>query len=143
MGDHLCHAEAMDPWHREIVELHDFFEAYFLGTIASTDVGRLRLALSDDFTIVNPAGVTSSRDEVEAAIVAAHGHSADLRITISDARLLVDDGDTLVARYVENHELSSGSNHRLSTVVFRRDGGAPNGLRWCTVHETWLAATRE
>jgi len=132
----------MDAWHREIVELHDFFEAYFLGTLPADDVHRLDV-LADDFTFVGPDGSRSTREQTVGAITAGHAHTESLRITVTDAELLVDGGDTVVARYVENHELSSGSNHRVSTVVFSRDDAAPNGLSWRTVHETWLEGTRE
>ena len=128
----------MDEWHREIVELHDFFEAYFLGALAATDVDRLRMALADDFTFISPTGAASTRVEVEAAIVAGHHHTAELNITITDAQLLVESDQIVVARYVENHEMAAAANHRISTVVFSRDAAAPNGLRWRTVHETWL-----
>jgi len=128
----------MDAWHREIVELHDFFEAYFLGNLAAEDVGRLQVALAGDFTFINPTGAASTRGEVEAAIVAGYSHATQLRITITDAQLLVESDEIVVARYVENHEMAAASNHRISTVVFSRDEAAPNGLRWRSVHETWL-----
>lgn len=133
----------MDAWHREIVELHDFFEAYFLGALAIDAMDRLHAALASDFTIVGPDGRISTRAQTDAAIVQGHAHTQDLSISITDAELLSDDGGTIVARYVENHALAAGSNHRLSTVVFVPDDAAPNGLRWKTVHETWLAGTRE
>ncbi len=58
-------------------------------------------------------------------------------ITVTEPRLLLDAGDTLIASYVENHQLADRSNHRVSTVVFTTDAGSPNGLRWRRVHETW------
>ena len=59
-------------------------------------------------------------------------------IEIRSARLLVDRPDVVVARYVEHHEATDAATDRLSTVVFERVQGSPNGLRWRTVHETWL-----
>ena len=129
----------MDKWRQEIEELHDVFETYFLGTTDSLD--RVEAVLSDDFTIVGPHGVTSSRADTVKALRAGHAHTSSLRITITDARLLVAEADVLVASYVENHELATGTNHRQSTVVFSQagaDGAAPNGLLWRRVHETWL-----
>ena len=137
-----CNTRPMDPWHREILDLHDFFEAYFLGTAPVDELDRLEAALADDFTIVGPHGVESSRVETVDSIRAGHGHSSHLRITVTEARLISDDDDTVTARYVENHELADRTNHRLSTVVFVRSADAPNGLRWRTVHETWIESLR-
>jgi hypothetical protein len=128
----------MEAWHREIVELHEFFEGYFLGTIGADDIGRLEAALAADFTIVGPGGGESTRAQTVAAIREGHAHRSQLEVTITDARLLVDRPDVVIARYVEHHQLGDTMSERLSTVVFTREPGAPNGLRWRTVHETWL-----
>lgn len=128
----------MEAWHREIVELHKFFEGYFLGTIGVDDVERLEAALAIDFTIVGPGGGVSTRAETVAAARGGHGSASQLGITIIGAHPLVDESDVVVARYVERHESADGTTSRLSTVVFTRDPGAPNGLVWRTVHETWL-----
>jgi hypothetical protein len=128
----------MEAWNREIVELHEFFEGYFLGAIDADDVGRLEAALAPDFTIVGPGGRESTRAQTVAAIREAHAHTSRLKVTITDARLLDDLPDVVIARYVEHHELAGTTNERLSTVVFSRAPEMPNGLRWRTVHETWL-----
>lgn len=127
----------MEAWHREIIELHEFFEGYFLGAIRADDVGRLEAALAPDFTIVGPGGGESSRAQTVAALRDGHAHTSQLAITITDARLLAELPDAVVARYVEHHEGAGAGSDRLSTVVFSRAPDAPNGLRWRTVHETW------
>ncbi|MEM9893476.1 MAG: DUF4440 domain-containing protein [Actinomycetota bacterium] len=129
----------MDAWHREIDELHAFFEAYFLGTTDSMD--RVEEALADDFTIVGAHGLTSDRVATVDAIRDGHEHMRSLRIVCSRHRLLAETDDVVVAAYVETHELADKTNHRQSTVVFRRDDDGPNGLRWVRVHETWLTDT--
>lgn len=126
----------MQPWHREIDDLHAVFEAYFLGTVDALD--RVEEVLADDFTLVGAHGVTSDRAATMAAIRDGHGHTEALRIVCSGHRLLWEADDVIVAAYVETHELADRSNHRQSTVVFRRDATAPNGLRWVRVHETWM-----
>ena len=126
----------MDDWQREIDELHAFFEAYFLGTNHSMD--RVEQALAPDFTMVGAHGVTSDRAATVAAISDGHGHTQSLRIVCSEHRLLAETDELVVAAYVESHELAERSNHRQSTVIFRRDAAAPNGLLWVRVHETWL-----
>ena len=128
----------MEAWHREIVELHEFFQGYFLGTIDADDVGRLEAALAADFTIVGPGGGVTARADTVAAVRGGHASATQLRITVIGAQLLVDGPDVVVARYEEHHESANGATGRLSTVVFTRESDAPNGLRWRTVHETWL-----
>lgn len=123
-------------WQAEIEELHQVFEAYFLGTIDTLD--RVEQALAPDFTIVGPHGVEATRVETLEALRAGHAHTKSLAITVTDAALLFETPDVLIARYVENHQLAERTNHRLSTVVFTPDDAAPLGLSWRRVHETWL-----
>ena len=132
----------MEPWHLEIIELHEFFERYYLGALDADDVGRLEVALAPDFTIIEPGGGEWSRDQTVVAIRNGHAHTSHFRISIADARLLIDLPGLLVARYVEHQELADTITDRLSTVVFTRTPDAPNGLRWRTVHETWLSVER-
>lgn len=128
----------MQPWHAEVVELHEFFEQYFAGALPGDAIGRLESALAPEFTIVSPAGVESSRAETIAAITSAHGSRDDLRMSIESPRLLVDGAASILARYVEVHHTGDGERRRVSTVAFRRDVDGPNGVRWQSVHETWL-----
>ena len=132
----MGHDETMANWQIEIEELHDIFEAYFLGKLDSLE--RVEAALAATFTIVGPHGIESTRADTMLALRAGHGHTSSLRITISDPVLLLETPDIVMARYIENHQLADRTNHRLSTVVFTRSESAPNGLQWCRVHETWL-----
>jgi len=122
-------------WREEIDELHAFFEAYFLGTESSLE--RVEAALAPDFTMVGTNGVESDRESTMRMILAGHGHTVNLSITTSDHRLILQSGDTVVATYIEQHELSDGGTRRLSTVIFTADAAAPNGVLWLRVHETW------
>ena len=128
----------MESWQREIDELHEFFEAYFLGTIDAAETGRLEASLAPDFTFIGPDGAEADRAGTIAAVTGGHAHTSSLKITITDARLLVDSSDVVICRYVENHELADRTNHRVSTVVFSKDADGSNGLKWRAVHETWL-----
>lgn len=126
----------MDPWLREVIELHDYFEAYFLGEVDGLD--RVESALAPDFTMAGPSGSTSSRAETIAMIEAGRAHTESLKMTITEPQLLLEDHATLVATYVENQQWSDASNQRLTTVVFGKDSSAPNGLLWRRIHETWI-----
>jgi len=125
-----------DSWKAEIIELHELFEAYFLGTTDSLD--RMERVLADDFTFVGPDANTTDRAGTIAAVKAGHAHTESLVIRTVEHNLVLEDGAIVVAEYVEEHELASRTNRRLSTVVFSRENAAPNGLLWRRVHETWI-----
>ena len=126
-------------WRNEIDELHAFFEVYFLGR--TDDLGRAEAAFGAGFTFAGPDGNVRSRAEVVDMLRNGHAHTDDLVITTGDHRLLFESDSVVVATYTEHHELSDRSNHRLSTVVFVPDDGAPNGVRWHHVQETWIEST--
>lgn len=128
----------MEPWHIEVVELYEFLEGYFLGKIDIDDVSRLESALDPDFSIINPEGEVSSREDTISTVRKAHGYVPRLKITITEPTLLTKTSEVVVARYVENHKRIDGASHRWSTVVFIQDDRALNGLRWRTLQETWL-----
>ena len=129
-----------EPWHREIVELHEFFEELFLGTTDS--LARADAALADEFTMAGPHGIVSPRETVMSQLEAGIAHTTELTILIEEPRLLCETDDLVVAEYVEVHQLREGrGNRRRTTVVFRKDPDGPNGLRWLRAHETWIEPT--
>ena len=130
----------MDAWEREIVELHEFFEGYFLGT--RSDLERVDAALAHDFTMAGPDGSLAGRAATLSAIRSGANTHQELRILVTQSRLIAESAELVVAEYIETHELPSVDNHRRSTVTFRRDPEGPNGLRWVRVHETWLDRER-
>lgn len=123
-------------WRAEIIELHELFEAYFLGRTDSLD--RVEEALHAEFSIVGPNGGVSDRAATLEMLRRGHAHTDSLVISTLDHTLLHQTDEVLVASYIERHELSAATNDRLSTVVFAIDPAGPNGLRWLRVHETWL-----
>ncbi len=123
-------------WQREIIELHETFEAYFLGAIS--DLDRVDVALAEDFTFVGPDANVASRAATLAALEAGHAHASSLEIRTVDHQLVLEDGDVLIAEYIEEHVLADRTNRRRSTVIFSTSTTAPNGLVWRRVHETWI-----
>lgn len=124
-----------EGWSREIVDLHVQFQRYFRGEIDSLD--RVAATLADDFRIVDPRGLEHDRDATLSAIGAGHGREATIVISTLDHRLFLETDDVVVAGYVEQQEADGKLTRRLSTVVFRRDPAAPNGVVLVRVHETW------
>jgi hypothetical protein len=124
----------------EIEALHDVFEAWLSGTCPNTDTAfaRIQKALAPTFQLIHPEGRWMARSDILGGLRDNHGGQPDLTIDIRNVQVL-DAGDVLVvAAYEEWQEAPDATDARQSTVVFRRDPEAPNGLRWHHVHETWL-----
>lgn len=129
-----------DPnWQREVDELHQFFQALFLGEIDSVD--RADVVFGSDFTFVGPDGSLATRAEVLAQLEAGRGHTSQLLIGIEGHRTIADSRTVIVGEYIEVHQFADGGNRRRTTVVFVVDPDAPNGVRWCHAHETWLPSS--
>lgn len=132
---------SLPPWHREIVELHDFFQEWLGGALPATDAAYARLVdtQAPEFTIVTPGGELIEGPRLLAQLRAAHASRPGWRMWIENAELRFAQGGLTVATYEEWQRHADGTvTGRLSTVVFRDQPGTPNGLAWLHVHETWL-----
>lgn len=139
----------MDPIERcaaEIVDLHDFLADWLNGRVDGTDAGfaRIEQALHPDFTIIGPSGGVLDREAVVAQLRGAHGigdGAAPLRIDIRNTRVRTSCTDGAVVTYEEwQFTGDEPKNRRISTVFFDFAAGAPNGVRWRHLHETWMPA---
>lgn len=135
----------MDPDpEREVHELHRFFQEWFRGELEDGDsaLGRLDAALAQGFTMVTPGGVRRPRAELLTGLRAARGSRSDERppfriwIEALEARPL--GRDLLLCTYEEWQTVPGGRRGRLSSAVLAPDPGAPRGVLWLHLHETWL-----
>ena len=122
-------------------ELHEFFARWFSGWLEEDEIGRLEVALHPDFTIVGPTGATLDRDGIISGVRAGHGRGAT-SIDIHGLATLHQEDGILIGRYEEwqSRKLADVVEERRlrSTAVFVTDDAAPNGVRWLTVHETFI-----
>ena len=127
---------------REIIELHDFFQAWFTGTVNDDEANFERFAgvMDDAFTIIGPDGLLTELASLVDRLQRAHANYADLRIWTENHRLLRQHGDWLLCTYEEWQETPPATTVRLSSVLFQHDDSTPNGVRWLHVHETWLSS---
>ena len=131
---------------KEITELHRFFVDWMTGALPrSADAfARVADALADDMTMINPEGEVMACPPLLTALDGAHavfkepGQTFRIWIENYDCRFV--SGDLCLATYEEWQDRSGEVKGRLSTVLFRRRAGAPNGVEWLHVHETWLPA---
>ncbi len=125
-------AEACDC-QAAIVELHDFFAAWYRGD-HGVDIGVMENALAVDFRLVTPKATVVARDRIIEATVAQRGAHPESRIEVRPVTCTRVRGLHL-STYEEWHHEETERPARLSTAVLSPTGA---GWRWHLVHETWL-----
>lgn len=125
---------------REISELHDFFQAWFTGSIPNDEANFQRFAAVMDpaFVIIGPDGLLTELSTLVDRLAGAYGRFPGIRIWTENHRLHHQHGDLLLCTYEEWQEAPAATTARLSSVLFLQDEATPNGVRWLHVHETWL-----
>lgn len=129
----------------EVRALHVVIENWLAGRVTkdAESLAPFSAALAPDFMIISPRGTATERDALLAEFETAHASRKDVspefRIRIENCRLRFSDEHTCLGTYEEWQQGGTTSTARLSTVLFRRDAGARNGLLWQHLHETWLA----
>lgn len=124
----------------EVRELHRFLAAW-LGAGAAGEIGRLEAALAPGFRMVSPQGALLGRDQVVAAVTAGRGsRGATFAIAIEEAEARGLGPGLCLVTYVERQEGPDGVTARRSSALLADTPGAPNGVRWLHLHETWIAA---
>ena len=126
----------------EVRSLHEAFEDLFTGR--SRDFGRCAKALAMDFSMVAPDGSRLDREAVLGALSAASA-SPGFRIRIKDLTPIWEAEDSVLLQYVEEQYRDGGTTKRLSTALFTAEAGAPCGVVWRYLQETWtqVAAPRQ
>lgn len=125
---------------REIRGLHGFFEAWFTGRVdhRKSEFARVEDALATDFVLVDPSGERRERDSLLTAIADAHGSTPDLEIETTPFEPRYVDRGVCLGTYEEHQTDEEGATRRVSTVLFRADEAAPEGVSWHHLHETWV-----
>ncbi len=129
----------------EVERLHAFFTGWFRGELAARDDVFAGFAdvMAPEFEIVSPGGASSLREALLAALRGAHGawrDDADATIEIRAQRATALPGAPYVlARYEEWQRRAGAWRGRRSTALLREAEGAPHGLEWVHVHETWMS----
>ncbi len=129
---------------REVTDLHVFLEGWLAGTLPrdAATFARFENVIGDGFLIVSPLGTVTDRAALLPEFEAGHGALADqadnFRIWIENYRCVRDLGDRALVMYEEWHGLGESTSARLTTALFQRQAGTPNGVVWSHVHETWL-----
>jgi len=121
----------------EIHALHHEFEQWFHGRSSTLD--RVDRVLADVFCFVSPGGQVVARGPLMDGLRSARG-SGEFTISIDGVAVAWVRGDLVAATYREHHHHQSYATTRQSTAVLEAAPDLPGGLRWLSVHETWLKA---
>ena len=126
----------------EVRSLHEAFEDLFTGR--SRDFDRCARALAMDFSMVAPDGSRLNREAVLDALGAA-ALCPDLRIKVVDLTPIWEAENSVLLQYVEEQYRDGRTTRRLSTALFTAEAGAPCGVVWRYLQETWVqvAAPRQ
>ena len=132
---------------KEVVELHRFFQDWFGGVLENDDAtfGRFGGVLAEGFLIVSPNSAATEREPLIERLRGAYGSWATGserpgRIWIEKLRVRRSVEDWAIVTYEEWQQVGGETRGRISTAVFGRREGTPNGVEWLHVHETWLPA---
>jgi hypothetical protein len=144
MADHPLAAAAI----REIEELHGFLEGWLGGTGADSAAAfaRIEEVMSPGFTMVTPAGQRLSRADLLGWLRGAHGSRRDpapFRIRIEAPEVIHCEPPLVLVSYVEAQARGEGQaterNARRSLALLRSADGAPAGVHWIAIQETWMS----
>jgi hypothetical protein len=124
----------------EVDDLHAFFELWFRGELPRTraEVARFEDALAADFEIVQPSGLTRTREGIVREVFDAHATHDAVTVETSTFEPRYADEEACLGTYEEWQTVGDGRTGRISTALFRRAPAAPNGVEWVHLHETWL-----
>jgi len=124
----------------EVRQLHRFFQDWYRGELTDSEFQRFEGVMGAGFEIILPDARILPRAAIVEAVRSQKGTDPDAELRIENVRV-VHAGEAFVIATYEEWQARTGdpARGRLSTVVFRPDAGAPNGLVWLHVHETWLA----
>ena len=128
---------------REVVELHEVFEAWLGGALPASDdlFGRVEASLAPSFTMVPPDGGAVSRAGVIAAIrtgYGAKGREGPFRIAIADFEILHVAPPLVAVRYVEVQHQGQETTRRRSTALLQASARTLSGMEWLVLQETWM-----
>jgi hypothetical protein len=122
----------------EVRELHAFFVAWFTGA-AGADFQRCEAVLGPDFRMVTPDGRMHDRAAVLDRIRAARGSTAsDFAIEILQPSIAWQSDNAVLLEFIEQQYRDGRSFSRCSAALFTDQPGAPNGVAWRHLQETWI-----
>jgi hypothetical protein len=124
----------------EVDGLHDFFVDWMGAKIDRNPVlfKRFTDTVADTFTLISPSGEITPLDSLIPELEGAYAARPDFKIWIKNSTCRFVSDDQCLMTYEEWQIIAGVETARLSTALFSRREGTPNGVEWVHVHETWL-----
>lgn len=133
--DRLLEGNDMNGYMQEVIDLHILIEATFAKGERRTEAMLQRF--HPDFSMITPAGVQVSLEQLAALFNQRAGSQPGLTIEVSDMETLAEWPEGAVIRYQETHQIPEQSEKkRISTALFSLEG---ERVLWRHLHETWTA----
>jgi hypothetical protein len=124
----------------EVESLHAFFELWFVGDLPETEATLERFSgvLAEEFRMIQPSGLTRSRDGITTDVFDAHGVHDEVTVETSPFEPRYAGDGSCLGTYEEWQSVGGERTGRVASVLFRRAPDTPNGVEWVHLHETWL-----
>jgi hypothetical protein len=127
---------------REIRELHEFFVGWFTGALGETDLAAALAAFDPGFCRIGPEGESQDYPGLATMLAGARGGvEPGFQISIEEPGVLWQARDAVLMSYVERQRSAAGANARRSAALMLSAPGAPRGVAWRFVQETWITAS--
>lgn len=123
----------------EVIKRHAFFVEWFTGRGSEAELEASLRAFATDMIMVEPDASTIGQAEIVAMITSARGkRPADfaIRVELVAARQIGTDAALVI--YDEHQVIDGEKTARRSSAVFTADAGAPEGVVWRQLQETWI-----
>lgn len=121
----------------EILEIHQFFELWFTGSVEKSkeQFARFEQAFADGFVMILPGGNQLTRDELLEIFWQEYGSiSAPFRIEIRNPTVRKV-GESLHLAIYEEWQFGQEQTARITSALMSENRA---GVQWLSAHETWL-----
>jgi hypothetical protein len=124
---------------REVVDRHVFFERWFAGCLGEVDYRAAMTAFDAGFARIDPAGAMQDRAGLDVMLRGARGRfPSDFSISVDAIATLWEREDAVLMSYLEHQRHEGRATSRRAAALFLKDAGAPHGVAWRFVQETWI-----
>lgn len=128
----------------EVVMRHAFFVDWFTGKADEQAMADCARSFSPDFRMVWPDAAEHDRDPVVALLTGMRGTKGDeYAIEIKMRHAVLYSPELVLITFDEHQWTAEGKNLRRASALFSPDDGAPNGVVWRHLHQTWVTTTQD
>ena len=121
----------------EVIELHEFFQAWLCGSIEKTRevYARFENAMDDGFIMIPPDSGLLPRSTIMEIFWEEHGNkTSSFRIEIKNP-VAREMADSLYLVSYEEWQFETEQTARVTTALMKETS---QGIHWLSVHESWL-----